>query len=76
MQTMQWKEPVSPMSLQVTVDADACIGSGTCVNLVPDVFELNDDGVAVVKDPTAAPAGDIEGAALSCPTGAIMVDRA
>ena len=63
------------MSLEVRVDPDACIGSGTCVNLVPDVFELNDDGVAVVKDPGAAPEDDIEGAALSCPTGAIMVDR-
>lgn len=63
------------MSLRVTVDPDACIGSGTCVNLVPDVFELDDEGVAVVIDPSAAPADDIEEAALSCPTGAIVIEE-
>lgn len=34
--------------MKVHVDDDACAGHGNCWALCPDVFELNDDGFAVV----------------------------
>ena len=35
--------------MKVKVDKDLCIGCGACQALVPDVFEISDDGLAEVK---------------------------
>ncbi len=35
--------------MKVKVDKDLCIGCGACQALVPDVFEIGDDGLAEVK---------------------------
>jgi ferredoxin len=59
----------------VFVDPELCIGSGTCVHTAPGVFELDDEGVADVVDPAAAPEDKVRQAARSCPTGAIAVDE-
>ena len=41
--------------MKATVDPDLCIGCGVCPNLAPDVFEMNDEGIAEVKtDPVPA----------------------
>ena len=34
--------------MKVHVDSQACAGFGVCVGLCPEVFELHDDGYAVV----------------------------
>ncbi len=34
--------------MRVTVDDDQCKGHGVCWGLCPEVFELTDDGYAVV----------------------------
>ena len=47
------------MSPRVNIEEDICIGSGTCVGIAPAVFELNDEGVAQVVDPTAADLADL-----------------
>lgn len=62
------------MTPEVTVDQDVCIGSATCVQSTPDVFELNDEGVAQVKDAGAAPLEDLQRAEDSCPVAAILVE--
>ncbi len=36
--------------LRVHVDQDLCTGDGLCVQLAPDVFEFDVDGLAYVKD--------------------------
>ncbi|GAA0502052.1 ferredoxin [Paractinoplanes deccanensis] len=36
--------------LQVWVDQDLCTGDGLCVQYAPEVFELDIDGLAYVKD--------------------------
>ena len=36
--------------LRVRVDQDLCTGDGLCVQLAPDVFEFDVDGLAYVKD--------------------------
>lgn len=62
--------------MRVRVERDLCIGSGTCVGIAPDVFELDADEVAVVVDPSATDDATLERAADSCPAGAIYVDLA
>lgn len=61
--------------MRVTVDPDTCTGCGLCVDACPEVFELNDDGLAVVKT-TPVPAeleGPCRDAADSCPVDAISI---
>lgn len=35
--------------MKVHVDEDGCRGHGVCCGLCPEVFELTDDGYAVVR---------------------------
>jgi ferredoxin len=35
--------------MKVRVDANVCAGFGVCVGLCPEVFELHDDGYAIVR---------------------------
>ena len=34
--------------MKITVDPDRCAGHGACWGTCPEVFDLNDDGYAVV----------------------------
>ncbi|MEI3530466.1 MAG: ferredoxin [Bacilli bacterium] len=36
--------------MKVRVNQEACIGCGACQALVPDIFEIDDNGLAVAKD--------------------------
>ena len=63
------------VGLQVEVDRDLCIGSGNCVYGAPGTFDLDDDEVAFVVDPAAAPEEAIVQAARRCPSHAISVRR-
>ena len=56
---------------KITVN-ESCIGCGACTSVVPDVFEIGDDGLAVVVSEE-----NIDGAkeaAESCPVEAIEVE--
>jgi ferredoxin len=61
------------MALHVEIDRDVCMGSGSCVFQAPGAFALDDDGIAVVVDPAAAPEDTIRAAAARCPSRAITV---
>lgn len=61
------------MALEIEIDRDVCMGSGNCTFTAPGVFGLDDDSIAVVIDPSAAPRDQIVTAAQQCPTGAISV---
>lgn len=61
------------MALEIAIDRDVCMGSGNCSFWAPGVFDLDDDGIAVVIDPGAAPDDKIHLAAQGCPTRAITV---
>ena len=63
------------MALDIKIDREACMGSGNCSFWAPGVFDLDDDGIAVVLDATAAPDDKIVLAAQGCPTQAIAVWR-
>ncbi len=56
------------------IDREACMGSGNCLYWAPGVFELDEDGVAVVCGDVAAHEERVRRAAENCPTGAIKLD--
>ena len=35
--------------MKVKIDADLCTGCEDCVNALPAIFAMNDDGIAIVK---------------------------
>jgi len=63
------------MGLEIEIDSDLCMGSGNCVYEAPGVFDLNEDSVAFVVDPGAAPEDKVVAAVRKCPTHAITVRR-
>jgi len=44
------ESPREPPPMKVWIDQDLCTGDGICVEIAPDVFALEDDGLAYVKD--------------------------
>ena len=62
--------------VKVTVNFDTCISSGTCADLVPQVFELRDDGYLYVINEN--PGDDLRDAlaeaAEMCPTNSITIE--
>lgn len=63
------------MALDIRIDRDACMGSGNCQFWAPGVFDLDEDGIAVVVDPGAQPEEKVLLAAQGCPTQAIRIHR-
>jgi ferredoxin len=59
----------------VSIDPDYCIGSGDCVRVMPEAFELRDELGVSVPLPAAAQAdlGRLLQVARACPTQAIRV---
>jgi ferredoxin len=63
------------VGLEISIDREACMGSGNCGFWAPGVFELDDEGIACVVDPAACPEDKIVLAAQGCPTQAISVTK-
>jgi ferredoxin len=61
------------VALTITVNREVCMGSGNCAFWAPGVFDLDDDGIAIVLDPQAQPSDKVVMAAEGCPTQAITV---
>lgn len=59
------------MARTPVVDQDVCISCNLCADTVPEVFRMNDDGLAEVYDPTGAPEDKIQEAIDSCPVSCI-----
>lgn len=59
--------------MRVVVDRDRCEGNAFCVNIAPEVFELDDDEYAVVKtDPIPPDQEELaEQAIAACPRAAL-----
>ena len=62
------------ISLRVYVDPDLCIACGLCVDLCPEVFDWNEEGVAEARvDEVPEELEELAMEALeSCPTDAII----
>jgi ferredoxin len=61
--------------MKVRVNADICAGFGICTGIAPEVFELHDDGYAVVLVSEVAPELEdmVRRAASQCPAQAISI---
>ena len=61
--------------MKVRVDADLCIGCETCVDICPEIFEMNDD-IAITK--TDSVPADLQGSCReaedACAVDAIIID--
>ncbi len=58
--------------MRVFIDEDECIACGTCVELCPDIFQMNEEiEKAVVILPEGGPKECIEEAIESCPVSCI-----
>lgn len=63
--------------MKAIIDRDACTGCGLCPETCPEVFELDDEGLAIVKaDPVPPDAEDsAREAADGCPVEAITIQE-
>jgi ferredoxin len=61
--------------MRVRVDANVCAGFGVCVGLCPEVFELHDDGYAIVRVTEVPPEHEdsVRQAVNQCPARAISL---
>ena len=64
--------------MKIAIDRDRCEGHGQCLAAAPDVFDLDDDGIAVLR--TSEPITDdlaeqAAAAAAVCPVAALTVDE-
>ena len=59
--------------MKIEVDRELCTSVATCVAVATGTFELDDEGIAIIKDSK----GDVEDiilkAAKSCPVDAIIL---
>lgn len=63
--------------MKVSIDKELCTGCGLCADTVPEVFELSDDDIAVVKmkDVKDSLIDQVREAADDCPTEAIIIEE-
>lgn len=61
--------------MKVHVDTDICAGFGVCLGLCPEVFELHDDGYAIVLVSDVPPEQEeaVRAAVGQCPSNAISI---
>jgi ferredoxin len=57
---------------EIQVDRDLCVTLAVCIGLAPNVFELDAEGKAVIKDPNGADAKTLLEACKGCPVNAII----
>jgi ferredoxin len=61
-----------PMSKTVVIDTEECIGCGSCVEICPEVFQLDEgEEKAKVIKPEGGPADLIQEAIDTCPVSCI-----
>ncbi len=64
------------MPFRIIIDRDLCSGVANCTGVAPDVFELDEDYIAVVVDPYGADDETIRRAAEECSQQAIILEDA
>jgi len=58
---------------KVTVDASLCTGCGLCESSCPEVFKMQDDGIAHVISESCSEGHNLQEIAEQCPVEAIKV---
>jgi len=59
--------------LRIVIDLDLCVGFGDCVEVAPDLFELDEADLAEFLAPAAIDRERILAACNACPVDAITV---
>lgn len=60
--------------LVVRIDRHLCVGFGDCIDAAPEAFELDGEGIAVLKPGAhTASAAKLEEACRACPVDALSV---
>ena len=63
--------------MKLVVDKDICIGCGACAAICPDVFEIDDEGLAtsIANEVAEEVMDDAIDAKEGCPVDAIKEDK-
>lgn len=63
--------------MKVVVDFDECASNAVCMGIVPEVFEVRDDGYLYLlqEHPSEELRDRLLQAVNSCPTGAISIEE-
>jgi ferredoxin len=60
--------------MRVRIDRLLCVGFETCIEVAPDLFELDEEGIAVfIDDTSTVEREDMMGSCRSCPVDALEV---
>lgn len=61
--------------MRVVVNFDTCESNAVCMGILPEVFEVRDDGFLYLLEehPPEELRDKLEEAVLSCPTGSISI---
>ena len=61
--------------MKIVVDFDRCASNAVCMSVLPEVFEVRDDGFLYILDesPPESLRGKLEEAVRTCPTQAISI---
>jgi ferredoxin len=61
--------------MKVRVDPDVCVGTGSCVSICPEVFQIGDEGISVVQVEVVPKELEetCREAVASCPVDAIAI---
>jgi ferredoxin len=59
--------------LRVRIDRNLCVGFGDCIEGAPEAFVLDDEGLAVFKQPDTVERARLVAACDACPVDAITV---
>ena len=59
------------------VDKETCIGCGLCPSICPDIFKMDDDGLAIAEDVEISDdiLQEAKEAEEACPVAAIKIDN-
>ena len=61
--------------LTIRIDRDLCIGSGNCVNLAPEIFEVDEENLVDFRDETPdIDQGRLMEACGICPVDALIAE--
>jgi ferredoxin len=63
--------------MKIVVDYDQCTSNGVCMGILPELFEVRDDGFLYVLNdhPDESFRERLLEAVNSCPTGAISIEE-
>jgi ferredoxin len=61
--------------MKVIVDEDKCCGFAACLSIAPEVFDMDEQNIAIVLDsePGVELHEAVRAAAAACPTSAILI---